>query len=283
MAATSALRPAASAISSTHSMLMRVESMSNAISLKLDRDSGGAMPWTSRPGANSRAREWAAGPGAVGSDLRARVSRGEKASMVPIMLGGWKKVEGNGASAGPGPAGRNEGALHARFRARLAFAARLRGADRDRGGSGAAACRPGQPLLGQFDPVGRAERDQFVVEVIARVVQHARPGAMAHLAVGAIAIANEAVGTRLDLHHVGKVFRAHGRLLHQGALRTDDAGDDLAHELRLGGPVDGRRVVVHELELANGTMRRATVLGHLPHAFFDQVAHLDGEGAHRAP
>src|SRR6218665_2899716 len=159
------------------------------------------MPWTSRPGANSRAREWAAGPGAVGSDLHARVSRGEKASMVPIMLGGWKKVQGSGAGAGP--AGRNEGAVHPRFRARLAFAARLprappapapgwrlRRAGGVRagrgGGSGAAAGRPGQPLLGQFDPVGRAERDQFVVEVIARVVQHARPAAMAHLAVGAI-------------------------------------------------------------------------------------------------
>ena len=34
IAATSALRPTASAISSTHSMLMRVESMSKAMSLK---------------------------------------------------------------------------------------------------------------------------------------------------------------------------------------------------------------------------------------------------------
>src|SRR6218665_3343593 len=89
------------------------------------------MPWTSRPGANSRAGEWAAGPGAVGPDLHARVSRGEKASMVPIKLGGGKKVQGSGAGAGP--AGRNEGAVHARFRAGLAFAARVRGADRARG------------------------------------------------------------------------------------------------------------------------------------------------------
>src|SRR6218665_338859 len=122
------------------------------------------MPWTSRPGANSRAREWAAGPGAVGadlrargarggnwggggggggggavgSDLRARVSRGEKASMVPIMLGGWKKVQGSGAGAGPGPAGRNERALHAGSRAGWAFAARRRGAD---GGGGGLRCR----------------------------------------------------------------------------------------------------------------------------------------------
>src|SRR6218665_495869 len=130
------------------------------------------MPWTSRPGANSRAREWAAGPGAVGSDLHARVSRGEKASMVPIMLGGWKKVQGSGAGAGP--AGRNEGAVHARFRARLAFAARLRGAG---GGSGPVVAGVCQPLLGQFDPEGRAEVDQFVVEVKARVVQQARPAA----------------------------------------------------------------------------------------------------------
>jgi hypothetical protein len=50
MAATSALRPAASAISSTHSMLISVESMSNAISLKSRRRSGGVKPWITRPG-----------------------------------------------------------------------------------------------------------------------------------------------------------------------------------------------------------------------------------------
>jgi len=42
MAATSALRPTASAISSTHSMLISVESMSNAISLKADIRPGAA-------------------------------------------------------------------------------------------------------------------------------------------------------------------------------------------------------------------------------------------------
>src|SRR6188472_3620226 len=53
MAATSALRPAASAISSTHSMLISVESMSNAISLKSASRSGGVKRWMTRPGANS--------------------------------------------------------------------------------------------------------------------------------------------------------------------------------------------------------------------------------------
>src|SRR4051812_27053135 len=53
MAATSALRPAASAISSTHSMLISVESMSKAMSLKSPRRSGGVKLWMTRPGANS--------------------------------------------------------------------------------------------------------------------------------------------------------------------------------------------------------------------------------------
>ena len=51
MAATSALRPAAPAISSTHSMLISVESMSKAISRKSDRRRGGVMPRTTSPGA----------------------------------------------------------------------------------------------------------------------------------------------------------------------------------------------------------------------------------------
>src|SRR5487761_2284696 len=59
MAATSALRPAAAAISSTHSMLISVESMSNATSLKSARRSGDATPRTNRPGANS----WSMGSG----------------------------------------------------------------------------------------------------------------------------------------------------------------------------------------------------------------------------
>jgi hypothetical protein len=53
MAATSALRPAASAISSTHSMLMSVESMSKAMSLKSARFSGGVTFCSTRPGAYS--------------------------------------------------------------------------------------------------------------------------------------------------------------------------------------------------------------------------------------
>ena len=60
MAATSALQPTKSAISSTHSMLISVESMSKAISLKSRRARGAAMPRTVRPGLISRA-SWAGG------------------------------------------------------------------------------------------------------------------------------------------------------------------------------------------------------------------------------
>ena len=53
IAATSALRPAASAISSTHSMLISVESMSKAMSLKSRKFKGEEMPWRTRPGSIS--------------------------------------------------------------------------------------------------------------------------------------------------------------------------------------------------------------------------------------
>src|SRR5947207_8781753 len=50
IAATSSFMPTTSAISSTHSMLISVESMSNAISLNCAIGSGGAKPRTTRPG-----------------------------------------------------------------------------------------------------------------------------------------------------------------------------------------------------------------------------------------
>jgi len=51
IAATSAFLPTASAISSMHSMLISVESMSKAMALKSDSFSGGVNRWMSRPGA----------------------------------------------------------------------------------------------------------------------------------------------------------------------------------------------------------------------------------------
>src|SRR6218665_2857796 len=105
------------------------------------------MPWTSRPGANSRAREWAAGPGAVGSDLHARGAPGEKASMVPIMLGGWKKVQGSGAGGGRG--GGWGGVCGGGWGVGGGGGGGGRGGG---GGGGALSGGPCQPLLGQFDP-----------------------------------------------------------------------------------------------------------------------------------
>ena len=53
MAATAGPLPTTSAISSTHSMLISVESMSKAIRRKRASGTGGVKPWTVRPGANS--------------------------------------------------------------------------------------------------------------------------------------------------------------------------------------------------------------------------------------
>ena len=46
-------------------------------------------------------------------------------------------------------------------------------------------------------PVGGAERNQVVIEVVAGVVQHARAAAVTHLAVGAVAVGNKAVAAGL--------------------------------------------------------------------------------------
>ena len=58
IAATSAFSPAASAISSMHSMLISVESMSKAIRRKAESGSGGLKPRTVRPGARVNADMW---------------------------------------------------------------------------------------------------------------------------------------------------------------------------------------------------------------------------------
>jgi hypothetical protein len=56
---------------------------------------------------------------------------------------------------------------------------------------------PGQPRFGQAHPVGGAQRDQVVVEVVAGVVQHAGARRRGPFRGGAVAVGNEAVGTRV--------------------------------------------------------------------------------------
>jgi len=98
-----------------------------------------------------------------------------------------------------------------------------------------------QPLR-QLHPVARAYGQQIVVEIIAGVVQHARPDAMAKIPMTPVAVADERIATRLGLQHEGKIFRAQRRvcfgvdifLAHHGTHDFDANGC-------LFGMVDGGR------------------------------------------
>ena len=143
-------------------------------------------------------------------------------------------------------------------------------------------CRVGQPLGGQFHPVSAAQRDQVVVEVVAGIVQHARACAMAHFAVGAVPIGNEAISARFGLQHEGKVLCAHGGLLRDNVAGAHDAFHDFACKVGFDCAVDGRGVVAIEIKLSAGIKSGAKLVCDLAHARFDQVEHFNGEGTHRA-
>ena len=142
------------------------------------------------------------------------------------------------------------------------------------------------PGLGQAHPVGGAQGDQLVVEVVVRVVQRAGAGIVAATRVGAAvrarAVGDEAVGARLGLQHVGEVLGAHGGLLLGRVVRAHDLAHHLAAERGFVGAVDGGRVVAVEVELAARAHGGAHAFGDFLHALLDQVEHLEGEGAHRA-
>ena len=139
-----------------------------------------------------------------------------------------------------------------------------------------------EPGFGQLHPERAAQRDQIIIEIIAGVVQHAWPAAVAHRAVAAVAIGDKAISARLGLQHVGKVFRAHGGLLHHDVVGPNDGTHHCATKFRLVDSVDGGRVVAIKLKIAGGAKSRAGVVSYLFHARFNRVQHLGGEGAHGA-
>src|SRR5882672_519477 len=84
-------------------------------------------------------------------------------------------------------------------------------------------CR--QPGLGQAHPHGGTQRNQVVVEVVARVVQHARPHAVAALAMRTVAVADQEITTTLALQEVTEVFGAHRRLEVVHVVRAHHVGE----------------------------------------------------------
>jgi hypothetical protein len=126
-------------------------------------------------------------------------------------------------------------------------------------------------------------RQQFVVEVVARVVQVARAQSVPGGAVVAVAVAEENVAARLVLQEVGEVFRAHGRLgIGVDLLGAHQRHHHLGGESGFGGVVDQRRIIAGEPEIDRGAEGRRRVFRDRRHALLDHVEHADVEGAHRA-
>ena len=105
---------------------------------------------------------------------------------------------------------------------------------------------------------------------------------MAHFAVRAIAIGNEAISARFGLQHEREVFSAHGGLLRHHIVFAHNAFHYFSCKVGLGRAVDGRWVVAVEMELGLGIESRAQVLGNLLHARFNEVEHFNAERAHGA-
>src|SRR5690606_305216 len=151
------------------------------------------------------------------------------------------------------------------------------------GKSRASACRAGQPLPGQLDPVRASQGNQLVVEIVGAVVQHARAHAMPGRAMVAVAVAYPYVAARLVLQHEGEIFGAHGRRdVAHDAIRADDPFHDARAEFGFGGRVDGGGVLALEIERGLAIERGGGLFAHRLHARLDEVERGVGKRAYRA-
>ena len=102
--------------------------------------------------------------------------------------------------------------------------------------------RRAQRAFDQADPVGDAERNRRVVEIVARIVERIRAGAP-----GLVAIAQPDVAARLLAQHVGEILRAHRwRNVRAHIVAAYRARRGALTERRFGGMVDRRRIAFIE-------------------------------------
>ncbi len=109
-----------------------------------------------------------------------------------------------------------------------------------------------KPSPHQVHPHGAPERNQLIIEVIGRVVQHAGTLGVTDFTVHAVAVANEDVSAWDLFQHVGEVFRPHGGLLVNDVDLTHHLLQNLLGKRRLLGVVDGGGVVAVEVKFSAG-------------------------------
>src|SRR5690606_32136197 len=71
--------------------------------------------------------------------------------------------------------------------------------------------RPGQAAAREFDPVACPQGEDFVVEIVAAVVQHAGAQTVTAAAMVAVPVAYPDIAAGFFFEHEGEVFGAHGR------------------------------------------------------------------------
>src|SRR5450830_307449 len=140
-----------------------------------------------------------------------------------------------------------------------------------------------QKCFRQPDPVSCSDRQQIIVEVIARIMQIAWSDSVTAVAVVAFSVSDKDVTAWLVQHHVGKVFACHRRF--DVGVDLFCADDVLHHADREGGffgVIDQRRITAHKFELDVGTKSSGGVRGDVVHAALDHIQHFHAEGAHGA-
>lgn len=132
-----------------------------------------------------------------------------------------------------------------------------------------------QKALCKAHPVGHAERNDRVVEVVMRIVQGT--------AAGTGTIAQPDVTTGFLLQHEGEIFGAHRRkLVSADMFRAEDERTNIATQRTLRNAVDCRRIALFERDLRAHPEHAVDSRANPPQRGFDERLNLRLEGANRA-
>src|SRR5260364_118778 len=109
-----------------------------------------------------------------------------------------------------------------------------------------------QKCLRQANPIGCAERQDVVVEIVAGVVQHARPRAVPVAAMIAVAIADKGIAARLFAQQIREVLCAHrGFYRAVYILCADDSRHHVRGQFRFRRVIDDRGRFASKTEFSN--------------------------------